>query len=384
VISFPWHQSTGPARTGEQSILSPAAAHPITPYLGTVTGANTVAVDTPSQAGMDKILSMLVACGVDYIAFDYYANAKNYLTVGGIPVWEGIQNALTLYLSSPLRKQIKFSLVLVADHLGTSNPPVAADWAAVEADIVSYLVRPEFVKGSDGRPLVFMFAVNTWNSLMGGTALAKLVSLRAAAVAAGLTGGICIVNTETGANVGNTQFGGDCVTAYNYVLSGAGAAVPYATYSSNLKAQWASWKTTGTYVVPCASLGWDYRSRCATQFWDTYYGTGVGNPGFETVTGDYVDGQVTTSDQVASHIKDALDFVAANPTNCAAMSTVLVNSLDENSESGNSLLPCPMHTGDPYLQVLARTLGRQADNPMALRARGITLVNRPDRARSVY
>lgn len=387
-ISFPWHQApatTGRSRDGEIQILGPAAAHPLLPYFGTVTGSNSVTADNTGQAAMDKMLAMCIAGGMDYISFDYYADALGYLAPsGGIQVWEGINNSLQLYLSSPLRSQIKFTLMLVGDDLGVAWPPVPADWPAVQADILTYLVRPEYQRIPDGRPLVYIFDAAFFDTLMGGTGTAKFNALRTACTTAGLPGtGVCLIDMNN--NNGSNSLGADATSAYFTYPGGSGTAIPHSTLAAQAASLWSAAAAASRYYVPLCTLGYDIRPRNVTQFWDAKLGTGIGRGAVETTPNDYVDGTVTTASDIANHIKAGFDNVAANPTFAGSIGTVHVYALDEWTECGNGLLPCAQHgAADPYLQVLARTLQRQKDNPMALKARGMPIVNRPDRARSLY
>lgn len=385
-ISFPWHSAvttTGRSLAGEELILGPSATRPLLPYFGTVTSSTTVTANNTGQAAMDKMLAMCIACGLDYISFDYYADALGYLAAsGGIQVWEGINNGLQLYLASPLRSQIKFTLVLVGDDLGVAWPPVASDWPTVQADILSYFVRPEYHKIPDGRPLVYIIDAGFFDSLIGGTGASKMNSLRSACNAAGLPGnGMCLADMAGGP----LSLGADVATAYAEFTSGSGSPVAHATIAAQAVANWNAWESSGKYTIPLCTLGFDIRSRNVTQFWDQKLGTGIGRSALETASIDYVDGTTTTASQVANHIKDGFDWVAAHPVRSGPTNTVHVYALDEWTECGNGLLPCAQHgAADPYLQVLARTLQRQKDNPMALKARGMPLVNRPDRARAFY
>lgn len=385
-ISFPWHQAVttaGRSLAGETAILGPAATRGLLPYFGTITSSTSVTADNTGQAAMDKMLAMCIACGLDYISFDYYADALGYLAAsGGIQVWEGINNSLQLYLASPLRKQIKFTLLLVGDDLGVAWPPVPADWSSVQADILSYFLKPEYQKTPDGRPLTYLLSTSLFDAQMGGTGQAKLNALRSACVSAGFpAGGMCLMALQTN----SAPLGADGVSNYFEYLGGTGASISHATIAAQAASNWTAWNGSGYQHVPLCTLGYDVRSRNVNQFWDQKLGTGIGRAALETASVDYVDGSATTAIDVANHIKAGFDWVAAHPLTTSAVNSVHVYALDEWTECGNALLPCALHgAADPYLQVIARTLKRQKDSPMALKARGMPLVNRPDQARSFY
>ncbi len=388
VITFPWHQAAGtPGRSRqiEQQLLGPAANQHLLPYFGTSVSSSSVTVDNTSQAGMDKLLAMLIACGVDYISFDYYPDALGYLApTGGIQCWEGINNGLQLFLASPMRSQIKFTLVLVGDDLGVASPPVPADWPTVQADILSYLVRPEYLKLADGRPLVYMINPAQFVAWMGSsaTATAKINALRGAANRAGFpSDGICLADMSSG----SLSLTANVATNYDESTASGSTAIPYSTLTTQAMTHWNQWNSDGKNHIPLCTVGFDIRPRVADNVWDTKVGTGRGLGAVETTPHLYVDGTTTLAQDVANHIKSGFDHVHANPTYCGTTDTVHVYALDEFTECGNGLMPCAQHgAADPYLQVVARTLGRQKESHAALKARGMPIVNRPDRARATY
>src|SRR5436309_5140243 len=89
--------------------LAPAQWQNRLPFFGQVVDATHVTVREDSQAVIDQEIVLAHAAGINYWAFDYYADAD----LKSDSIFGDPEYGLELYLSSALKDQINFALMLL-------------------------------------------------------------------------------------------------------------------------------------------------------------------------------------------------------------------------------------------------------------------------------
>lgn len=287
--------------TWEKNLSAPEWHYRL-PFFATVSeGAVHVCGD--SQETMDREIDYAKAGGISYWAFCYYhpksweqASAYNY----------GWQR----YLSSKSKRDINFCFILQGgSHLGPDT-----EWDATIAQFVRLFAEPTYQRVCNGRPLLYVFSCENLIPHFGspeaaGTAFRKL---REASKNSG-TGDPYIV-----AQIWTHQIDADFLKAVDFDALGAysahgdkGGEEPYAKLMETNRWYWERHRSTGCQVVPLVNAGWDGRPRKYPGAW---YQTG-------------------TPSEIASGIRSAFDWIAANPTTTNAR-TVLVYAWNEHDEGG--------------------------------------------------
>ncbi len=296
-------------------LLGPSQWRYRLPFYGVEIDSNTVALAANTQAVMDQEIAYAHAAGLDFFCFAHYLTEP--------------RQSLNLYLSSTRKGDINFCL-----QMGNVG-------AARVGDAVNLIkTEPTYQKVAGGRPLVFL---QTWY-LNEGTpppTKADVDRFRAQVMEAGLPNPYIVAENHSprAAAADAERYGADAVSSYVMgVWRGRlGAGLPFSSLVENTEQDWTAYKKTGKKIIPTVMTGWDLRpdpSHSGDPYWAQ-----------------------ATPKEIASHLRDAMKWIAANP--CAAeANTVQIYAWNEIHEGG-WLLPSNMAfnpVGTARLDSIARVL----------------------------
>lgn len=333
------------------------------------------------QNTADMQIEMARRCGIDYFAFDYFPTSPGYTLGGQRTIQLPLMDGLNYYLTSSNRSGVKFCLTLIGPFMRLADPATPPwsqpDWAIIQADIVAKVQHPDYMKVLGARPLISLNDTPEFIAgYSGGAAATNITALKNAVIAA--TGQNPYIATCDGQDTSDTNMialGLHALSAYHADAARANGLYPYSTLTADARAYWAAQRATGRNVIPLAQAGWDYSVYSNTEY-STRYGalpfTPFGGPAhaYNTPGARYTR---CTPAQFATHVQEAFDFCATNPSATPA-NTVLIYAWDELSEGG-WIVPTADDAGQ-NLQQMARQLGKQRDPRRSLRARGIPLTSR--------
>jgi hypothetical protein len=283
-------QPTEPIGKRTVAFLGPSQWRYRLPFYGVEVDSNTVAMAANTQAVMDQEIAYASAAGLDFLCFSHNLTE--------------LRQSLNLYLSSTRKGDINFCLQMGAVALRA-------------ADAVHLMkTEPTYQKVAGGRPLVFFMAwyFATYTPPEQKTAVD---AFRAQVMQAGLPNPYIVVeNFGAAAAVADAErYGADAISSYAMGLSRGRADVdqPFSQLVENTEQDWDAYKNTGKKVVPTVMTGWDPRpdpSRVGEPYWGK-----------------------ATPQEIAAHLRNAVDWVAANP--CAAEANAIqIYAWNELTEGG--------------------------------------------------
>jgi hypothetical protein len=262
------------------------------PFYGVEVDSNTVALAANTQAVMDQEIAYAHAAGLDFFCFTHFLT-------------NDIRIALNLYLSSSRKSDINFCL-----RMGALFPARVAD------AVTLMKTEPTYQKVAGGRPLVFL---QSWylNGYTPPGSKAEVDDFRAQVMRAGLPNPYIVVENFTAeAAAGDAErYGADAISSSAMGLGQgtSGPGEPFSLLVDRTEQDWIAFKTTGKKVVPTVMTGWDSRpdpSRSSDSYW-----------------------AAATPQEIATHLRDALKWVAAYP--CAAEAkTIQIYAWNEITEGG--------------------------------------------------
>lgn len=212
---------------------------------------------------MEQQLSWMFDYGIDFVAFDWYWNARNQTY---------LDHAVQAYRRSHNRALVRYAL-LWANEAQARVPASREQFETmVRYWIANYFRDPEYVK-IGGRPVVFIFSVEMLRNNaagFGATVGQLLAGADAIARQAGLPGIYFVAGTEAveyWVKGFNPQNGFSALSAYNYHRGFSGVYEPLKLYAWSYpeldRAYQQSWDwilkaSTLPYFVP-VTAGWDKR-----------------------------------------------------------------------------------------------------------------------------
>ncbi len=308
-----WHD--GQVGREVERNLSPKKWRDRVPFFGKETIDGKVVIRADTVAVMDKEISYAKEAGLSYWAF---------LTYEPMTTSE-MSKSFRLYLSSSRKNDINFALILNPQSgLLTIN-----EWPTLVKKYVNYFKDPSYQKVAGGRPLIYIFPLDSMAHWAGSESEAKNVfdKLRDATLKANLPAPYFVAmssNAAQGAYYAE-RLGLDAISAYADGASSHYQELPYSALAKSNRNFWEAAKGTGKKVIPIVSAGWDPRPRWEIPVsWDpnpkpgTYYAQ-------------------ATPDEIALNLKSALDWNAKNPEAAEANAVIIYawNEIDE----GGWLLP---------------------------------------------
>ena len=285
----------GTVNQAVEKSLGPKKWHYRIPFFGEILNDSTIEASCFNQACVDQEILYARENGLDYWAFLLY------------PPGSELDLPLRRYLSSGYNSVLNFCVV--------GDQPVDR--------IISYFKHPSYQTVLEGRPLYF---------LHGEIPPDHIAQLRSACSAEGIKDPYVVPMEDV------QEEGMDAITRYWYngtTFGGKLSGAPFSTLASNASAFWNKQKEAGYKQVPLVSSGTDGRPRIENpvpwiddpSFYEKYFES----PGPE---------------ELAVHLQDALNFVAANPFSCEAKA-ILLYAWNENDEGG--WLTPTLDTLDPSL-----------------------------------
>jgi hypothetical protein len=250
---------------------------------------------------MDQEIFYAKYAGIDYWAFCWY------------PLGSGLDTARNLYLSSSLKNDINWCVIL-----GTNPFDLERDgkW------LLERFKDSNYQKVFNGRPLVYVFSSSSpgLNKITLGikNMCRDAQSPQPYIVAMEFSSG----NAATAAD----SIGADAISCYastfDYVSGDQFGGRPYiATVSKSDAAGWEKYSLTGKQLVPWVTTGWSPKPRIERSVsWNTYYKS----------NGWAMDG---TPEELAENIQNALTWVK-NHKNVTEANTILVYAWNEFDEGG--------------------------------------------------
>ena len=288
--------------------LSPAAYNLRAPFFASIAGGM-VSWPAQTQATMDAEITAAVQAGLGFWAFDSY-RPTDPETV-----------ALTLYLSSTLRGQIKFCMVGQLTNWNLDDGP---PYAAGAARDVLMFTQAGYVTVLGGRPLYFLLDAAGTPAQQ----TAAITWLRAQAAAQGSPNPYVVwlsaANVAEYDNTAVAQAAGADAAGSNASPELNGSAQNYEQLVAAAESDWFARRTRAMPMIPTAMAGWDQRPAVATP--EPYYQI----PSGVTITNYYEPG---TPPAIAAHVANMLDFIEANPAQVPA-NVGLIYAWNEVVEGG--------------------------------------------------
>ncbi|MBD3235210.1 MAG: T9SS type A sorting domain-containing protein [Candidatus Eisenbacteria bacterium] len=295
-----------PGWEAEES-LGPSEFHWKAPFYSILASDHQILARATTQEIIDAELQYACEAGIDYFAYIYYPDA--------------LGTARELHFTSSRREDVEFAIIIEPGR-----------WSQ---DFVSLLASDYFAKSyyktvrieRVERPLLFLFDCDA-------STASYVSSLRAACDDAGINPPYVVAMRPCA--------GVDWDARGDYAIFGANGE-PFASLAARAVDTWNSHRVAGHRVVPLVTSGWDPRPRMVTR-----------NPVPWTSPPTSSYAQPGTAEEIADHLQDGLDWVAANP-GYAEADAVLVYAWNEFSEGG---WVCPTKgEGDARLEAIAATLG---------------------------
>jgi hypothetical protein len=272
--------------------LSPGKFHYRAPFFSKVIGPDSIQCREVTQPVMDQDISYANYAGIDYWAFLYYKSGT------------GMEIPRNLYLNSTAKNGLKWCLIL-------QN--------AMEDDEISWLInqfkRPDYQKVLNGRPLLYLYQMGNRFTPD------QLNNIRQLSIQAGLKDPyVVLMNTkERIPALYNESFGINAFSRYNSYAGSNGSAyfpsIPNADSNG-----WKSMQLLNKQVVPWVTTGRNMKPRIERQ---------VSWQKISSATW-VADG---TPQQIASNVKNAVNWVKANPGSCEA-NTIIIYAWNEFDEGG--------------------------------------------------
>lgn len=304
-----WHGNQGMPGRAVQRSLGPEKYHWRLPFFAVVRGDDDITIDGTDQQVMDREIAYAADAGIDYWAFVTYREDD--------PMSLGLKR----YLSSDARSRIRFCLL--------TEGPRWADPAFV-ARVARLMREPGYQMVFRNRPLLYLGfigqgkQVRHWENAQ--AFRRTLDAFRAAVQADGLGNPYLVILDflpEWGAMWAD-ELGGDAISSY-VVNAKSEKPVPYACQARADEAFWEACRATGKPVVPIVTSGWDRRPRVERPVpWERDQQPGVGLE-------RYVE--APTPQEIADHLKVALDWIARHPDAAPARAS-LIYAWNENDEGG--------------------------------------------------
>lgn len=291
------------ARAVERS-LAPAKYHFRLPFFAAETGPDSVRIDGDLQAVMDREIRFAADAGIDYWAFDAYSP-------GSV-----MNNALRLYLSSPISNRIGYCLLLTGIDLLADQSLVGRHAALMSGR--------SYQKVLAGRPLYFLLFGEPAIAGLGGwdKAKSRLDGLRQQARLQGAGDPYVVLLDENVADAAEAARRLACDAIGSYAVNENRSRAPFAELVNEAEMLRNRLAATGLPIVPPVTTGFDRRPRVDHPVpWDP----ASGDPELFY--------QTARPPEIAGELRACLDWIKAHP-GAAPANTLLIYAWNENDEGG--------------------------------------------------
>lgn len=282
--------------------LSAHKWHHRLPFYAEIISDSEVRIQNDVQEVVDREIAYARQGGIDYWAFLYY---QPTVRKDGFD-HDAMNRARRLFLSSKHKNDIHFCLIVYPNHGG-----MLADAHDPDDEIIhewmDMMREPNYQTVVGGRPLLYvMFWSLTASQTFGSVEKGRdwMDALRTRAIRAGVKNPYLValsLRPEEGARA-LTETGLDAISSYT-----AWGGPDYAGIRAAHLKHWDGLKATGKKVIPNLSAGWGGPR------------DGLG------------DARQPKSGELAAHLRDALDWIQANPDAAEAKTTLWYawNEMDE-------------------------------------------------------
>lgn len=328
------------ARSEWEKNLAPKQWHDRIPFYGRVLGENAVEVRGDQQEVMDQEIAYASAASLDYWAYCFHLPSDLSTKIE--------EYGIRLHLASARRSEVNFCFILMAQgYYGAKE-----QWPAAADRFVRYFQDPAYQKVLGGRPLLYVFYVETMIDYFGSpeAARAALDVLRTRSIEAGLGSPYVVAqvwSAESGASYVDT-LGFDAISAYAWIdFSHGDQQYPYSALADANHSYWESCRATGKKVVPIVSVGWDNRPRWRdpARYKEIYQSPPRG-PWYTQ----------PSPQELADNLRAAIEWSREHP-DCAEANVVIIYAWNETDEGG-WLVPT-LSQGTARLDAISRTLRGQ-------------------------
>jgi hypothetical protein len=306
-----WYGEGGATKAMEASLGQPKY-HFRLPWFARVLGADKVSINGDSQAVVEQEISYAAQAGLNYWAFvDYWEEARE------------MHVALNRYLAAKDKRGIRYCLVEEGARLDKVG---AQGWRR----LVEHFRHPDYQTVLDGRPLLFVFVKTTkigkneWDALKRQT------------IAAGLKPPYLVLMGWNPAQDAKdtTALGFDAVSAYARGGSYSMTQPSFAEQCSLIRRdRWEKCRALRIPSITFASTGWDTRPRNERPPpWCTWV-TATPDKTPPAQQKPLIDSVTATPDELAAHIREALDWTKSN-RDLNPANTVIIYGWNENDEGG--------------------------------------------------
>lgn len=308
----------GPVTTDEEKMLGPSQFQERAPFFSKILDDSTISINGNLAATMSKEIEYAVQSGIDYWAFLAYPWFSDQYSQDIT-----LSTAATLYLNSPDMKKINFCWI-VGGHLYWNGR-----WDKYMAHRALETCRmSNYQTVLDGRPLIYFFEegiIATEANIV--TCKSRLEKLSNALVAAGGKAPYYVFmgwNTSDWDKAKRAGF-----DAWSFYAGGGSGK--YADAAQSVKqVRWVQPTSLGIPTVPVVSAGWNALPRI--EYREKYGPTSYWGPDSYTSAKRSECGDLPTADELAAHLKDAMNFTANNSL-CDAK-TCIMYAWNEHSEGG--------------------------------------------------
>lgn len=308
-----WYSETGPA-TSTKSSLSQAKYNWRAPFFAQSDARGGVVFRATAQT-MSQEIAFAKAGGISYWAFLLYDRAGTD---------QRMMDGFDLFQANPNKNDINW-----CEIRGTSLFGSTANHSAQVAECVSNMQQANYQKVLTNRPLLYIYwSSSQFTSNFGGSYpnfKAVLDEVRAGAVAAGLGDPYVVVmeGYPVGAETIRAAIGADAIS--NYISrTPDGRNKTYSSLDTSARSYWQELVDAAPASVPILMAGWNRRPRIERPVkWEL--STQRPYFGLERTHAD------ATNAELVAHAQAAVDFINANPTDCAARTAIWYawNEFDE-------------------------------------------------------
>lgn len=306
--------SGGEVTAAVERSLSPEKYHGRLPWFAVLDDAGKAHINGSAPGIMECEIEYAAAAGLDYWAFLLY------------PKGNEMSEGLKQYLASPERTKIGFCVIL-HNTIGLAEE----EWLKERARFVQLLQEPGYVKVAGGRPLVYAFGDSFDNNFP----TDRFTGLQEELKKVGLDPYFVYMGWKPVDDFAKkAPLGFEAVSAYAY----ASDVSTFAALTELVERDyWLAAIDNKIPLVPFVTTGWDKWPR-------------KDNPVFwESLANSYHQQNVfpsrATPDEIANHLRRALDIVREHPKLCPA-NTVIMYAWNEYDEGG-WIAPTRTPTGNP-------------------------------------
>lgn len=295
--------------------LSPKKYHYKLPFFAKEIGDDTINIEAATKEIMDQEIEYAHSAGIDYFAFNYYADYGD--TANG-------SYGYNLFKKSNSANKTYMKFCYIVEETSVTNSDGSSQFTFNSnflKQICTDMGRDDYQKVLNGRPLFYYFsyplltfqkakAINeTYQIINPGKPLPYLVNMR-----------------EVGGEEAKLSQSSETAQAHSqYVYNGNdGLSEANGNYEKMAESDWRGWnryKNAGAKLIPTLSTGWDT------------------NPIFDAKNKSWYIWSNNKSEirasknQIKTHLQATIDFIIQNPTICEA-NTFLCYAWNEHAEGG--------------------------------------------------